>query len=166
MVFHTDDWPALATTSVVGGLAGGLVMGAILQVGTDVLATIGKISGSPDPLVGWIVHLVLSVAFAAGFLMVLGAKPIEAAFRGPLDTVLLAMVYSALLASSTWGFVIPVTLGFEEVFPLGQSPDAVSVARFSVVLAIGHFAYGIVLAGVVIRRHQPMPLFEEEPADV
>jgi hypothetical protein len=166
MVFHTDDWPTLATTAVVGGLTGGLVMGAILQVGTDVLATIGKISGSPDPLVGWIVHLVLSVVFATGFLLVLGSTPIAAAFRGPLDTGLLAMVYSALLASTTWGFVIPVTFGFEEVFPLGQSPDALSVARFSIVLAIAHFAYGIVLAGVVIHRHQPMPLFEEDSVDV
>lgn len=166
MVFHIDDWPSLVTTSVVGGLAGGLVMGAILQVGTDVLATIGKVSGSPSPLIGWILHLVLSVVFAAGFLMVLGTKPIEAAFRGSLDTILLAMVYSALLASSTWGFVIPITFGFEEVFPLSQSPDALSVARFSIVLAIAHFAYGVVLAGIVIHRHQPMPLFEEDSVDV
>lgn len=166
MVFHTDDWPALATTSVVGGLAGGVVMGAILQAGTDVLATIGQVSGSPSPLVGWIVHLLLSVGFAAGFLVVLGTKPIEAAFRGPMDTVLLAVIYSAFLASATWGFVIPVTLGFEGVFPLDVTPDATSVARFSIVLGIGHFAYGLVLAGVVIRRHRPLPLFEEDPVDV
>jgi hypothetical protein len=166
MVFHTRDWPTLATTAIVGGLAGGLVMGAILQAGTDVLATIGQVSGSPDPLVGWALHLLLSVVFAVGFLLILGTKPIEAAFGGPLDTVLLAIVYSAFLASVTWGFVIPIALGFEEVFPLDQSPDAASVALFSIVLGIAHFAYGIVLAGVVIHRHRPLPLFEEDSVDV
>lgn len=166
MAFHTRDWPELATTAVVGGIAGGIVMGAILQAGTNVLATIGAVSGTPSPLIGWLVHLVLSVVFAAGFLLVLGAKPVETAFQSSSDTVLLAIIYGAFLASVTWGFVIPVTLGFEEVFPLDITPDAISVARFSIVLGLGHLAYSLVLAGVVIYRHRPMPLFEDDRLEV
>lgn len=162
MDLQSRDWPALATTTVGGGLAAGLVMGAILQAGDGIIATIGSMSGSSSLLVGWIVHLVLSVVFAAGFLALLAAKPVEVAFRSPTDTVLLGLIYGALLGSVSWGFVIPVSVGFESVFPLDQNPGAASVARFSLVLGLGHLAYGLVLSAIVVYRHRPMPLFDDD----
>ncbi|GAB3680785.1 hypothetical protein GCM10028857_03980 [Salinarchaeum chitinilyticum] len=166
MDFHTREWPALATTAVGGGLAAGLVMGAILQAGDGIITTVGSISGTSPLLVGWIVHLVLSVVFAAGFLLLLAAKPIEVAFRGKADTILLGVVYGALLGSVTWGFVIPVSIGFESAFPLDLDPQATSVARFSIVLGLGHLVYGAVLAAIVVYRHSPMPLFEDEEESI
>lgn len=166
MNFHTREWPALATTTIGGGLAAGLVMGAILQAGDGIITTIGSISGTSPLLVGWIVHLVLSVVFAAGFLLVLAAKPIEVAFRGKVDTILLGIIYGALLGSVTWGFVIPASIGFESAFPLDLDPNATSVARFSIVLGLGHLAYGLVLSAIIVYRHSPMPLFEDEEESI
>ncbi|WP_248516227.1 hypothetical protein [Salinarchaeum laminariae] len=162
MEFHSHDWQALATTMVGGGLIAGLVMGVILQAGNGIIATIGSVSGSSSMLIGWIVHLLLSVVFAAGFLVVLASKPIEVAFDTPTDTLLLGLIYGALLGSVTWGFVIPVSVGFESAFPLDFSPKATSVARFSIVLGLGHLTYGLVLSAIVIYRHRPMPLFADE----
>lgn len=162
MEFHSRDWAPLVTTAIVGGLVAGIVMGAILQAGTSVLSTIGAVTGSESVVAGWIIHLVLSVLFAGVFLVALASRPIEVAFRGSVDTVLLGIVYGALLASATWGFVIPASMGFHETFPLDLSPEATSVAWFSIVLAIGHLAYGAILGTIVVLRHSPMPLFADE----
>lgn len=162
----SPDWSALAITTIVGGLVAGLVMGLILSVGNGIMASIGRFTGEPSPWIGWVIHLGFSIVFAAGFLWLLSIRPIEVAFRNRTDTMLLGIVYSALLAAGTWGFVIPVFAGFWEAFPLSATPDAISIAQFTLVLGLGHLAWGIVLSAIVVYRHSPMPLIHEQDENV
>lgn len=160
------DLSDLAITAIVGGLVAGIVMGLILSVGNGIMATIGQFTGEPSPWIGWIVHLGFSIVSAAGFLLVLSMRPIEVAFRNRIDTMLLAIVYSALLASSTWGFVIPVFAGFWGAFPLSATPDAMSVAQFTIILGVGHLIWGLVVGAIVVYRHSPMPLIHDKEDSV
>jgi len=80
--------------------------------------------------------------------------------------MLLAIVYSALLAATTWGFIIPVAAGFWSAFPLSDNPAAISVARFTITLGLGHLAWGVVFGAIVVHRHSPMPLIHEQDENV
>lgn len=156
------DLSDLAITAIVAGLVAGIVMGLILMLGDGIMAAIGQFTGEPSPWIGWIIHLAFSIVSAAGFLWVLSMRPIEVAFRDEIDTMLLAIVYSALVASSTWGFVIPVTAGYWNAFPLSATPDAMSVARFTIVLGLAHLVWGVIVGAIVLYRHRPMPLIHDK----
>ncbi|AGN02593.1 hypothetical protein L593_13270 [Salinarchaeum sp. Harcht-Bsk1] len=160
----TPKADALRTT-VLAGLVAGIVMGAIMYAGSDVLSTIGAIVGPSGAIAGWILHLLLSMGFAVGFVLLLATTPVASAFREPVDTALLGVAYGGLLAIVTWGVVIPISLLSGGSFPLGLTPSATVMARISVVLGIAHLSYGLVLGAIVATRLQPRPLFADRPAE-
>lgn len=59
------------TRGVYGGLAGGLVFGAMMGM-MGMLPMIGRMVGSPTALVGFLVHMVNSVVIGVGFAVVVG----------------------------------------------------------------------------------------------
>src|SRR6056297_34590 len=78
-------------TAILAGLLAGIVMGGVVHAGSTVLSTIGAIVGTSAAIAGWIVHLLLSIGFALGFVLLLATTPADAAFREPVDTALLGV---------------------------------------------------------------------------
>ncbi len=150
-------------TAILAGLLAGIVMGGVVHAGSTVLSTIGAIVGPSAAIAGWIVHLLLSIGFALGFVLLLATTPADAAFREPVDTALLGVAYGGLLAIVTWGVVIPLSLTSGGSFPLDLTPSATALARLAVVLGVAHLAYGVVLGSIVANRYQPGAIRADRP---
>lgn len=157
MAVTTETRSQRATTILAGGLVAGVVMGAVLHVATPLLPTIGAIVGVETTLGGWLVHLLLSVVFAAGFVGLLSTTHVTDQVRTAADTGLLGVAYGGLLGLVSWGLVIPAGLAAGAPFPLTTTPAPVETAELGVALALAQIGYGLALGLVVGLRHQPAP---------
>lgn len=138
---------------VVGGLAGGLVMGVILQLGTDLLPVFGRLLGAESLLGGWFVHLLTSAAFGVVFAAFVSFPLVAELERTVGTSVLLAVIHASALSYLTIGVLLPaatITLGlpdlslFSQVVPGPGTEGLVGAGLFS----LGHVAYGVVLGAV------------------
>jgi len=124
------------TAGVVGGVAGGLLFGAMMHMG-GMIGMVAMLAGSASVAVGWIVHLLISVAFGLVYALVLGP-----ATRSVGHGAVLGILYGGV----TWVLgalvVMPVWLGMSDmVFAVG--PD-------QIMSLVGHVMFGAAL-GVVYR---------------
>lgn len=123
------------TAGVVGGLAGGIAFG-ILMTAMGMMAMVAGLANSSSVAVGWVVHLVISAAFGAGFAVVAGSQasgPARAAGIGALYGVV-AWVVGALLAMPLMMGMTPFTVGETQFMSL-----------------MGHAIYGVI-TGIVYQR--------------
>jgi uncharacterized membrane protein YagU involved in acid resistance len=61
-----------AVYGVIGGLAGGIVFGLLMQM-MGMIGMVAQLVGSSSPAVGWVVHLAISAFIGASFAVLLGA---------------------------------------------------------------------------------------------
>jgi len=119
---------------IVAGLVGGVVFGVMMaKMGT--LPMIGKMVGVPNPVVGFLVHLVISAQIGAGFGLLIG-RHLD---RG-LSTVVAGTAYGAvwwLLGPLT---LMPLFLGMG----LGVNWNA-AAAQAMLPSLMGHVIFGMVL---------------------
>ena len=87
------------TLGVYGGLAGGVVFGAMMGM-MGMLPMIGKMVGHPSAITGFLVHLVNSAIIGAGFAVVFGRS--VSGIVGGLNT--------GLLYGGFWWLLGPLTL--------------------------------------------------------
>ncbi len=119
---------------VYGGLAGGVVFGAIMGV-MGMLPMIGQMVGQPSAAAGAVVHLANSAIIGAGFAVILGR------FVSGIGSGLTA----GLLYGGAWWFLGPLTLmPLFMGMGLGVNWTAAAAAAMLPSLA-GHLIYGTIL---------------------
>ncbi|MBI4940032.1 MAG: hypothetical protein HY830_04730 [Actinobacteria bacterium] len=117
------------TSGVVGGLAGGLVFGMLMQM-MGMIGMVAMLVGSESSAVGWGVHLVVSAAIGGGFGLVGGR--------------LLARTATAVGAGAGYGVVWWV------VGPLLLMPARLGMPLFRVDATAGRSLMGHVVFGAVL----------------
>ncbi len=119
---------------VVGGLAGGVVFGAMMGM-TGMLPMIGKMVGSPTAAAGFAVHLMISAVIGVGFAASLG--------RGVCGTG--SGLRRGLLYGGGWWILGPLTLmPLMMGMHLGSNWNAGAAVRMMPSL-MGHLIYGALL---------------------
>lgn len=113
----------------VGGVAGGLVFGALMQM-MGMMAMIGGMMGEPSAATGWLIHIGISVVIGLIYAVTLG---------GAADTLGrgagLGLVYGVVWWVLGPLLIMPAMMGMP-VFQLSQQ---------SLMSLMGHLVYGIVL---------------------
>ncbi len=125
------------TAGLAASLAGGLVFGLMMQM-MGMIPMIAGLAGSQSVVVGWIIHLTISVIFGATFA---GLHARVGILRG--HPVAAGAVYGLAL----WGLFpvtfMPLMMGMPVMWSL---PGLISTAPS----LMGHLIYGVVL-GLVYR---------------
>ncbi|WP_434995458.1 hypothetical protein [Arthrobacter sp. Ld5] len=125
---------------VVGGLGGGVVFGALMAM-MGMLPMIASLVGSSSAVVGFIVHLVISVMI--GLTLTLpGASLLT---RSLVVSAVVGLVYGAL-----WWVLGPLL-----IMPLMMGMPILTLDGSSMMSLMGHLIYGVILglvAHLVLRR--------------
>lgn len=160
----------LHTSPVVGGAIAGLLAGVptgiVLQLGTDVMTLLGSLAGG-SVVVGWLVHLFLSVVFGAQF----GWMVEWPVFRSLTNTVGGSVFIGAIHGVVWYAYVVIGVVIPGIVRLLGYDPINVIVSMvpgteaFSLVtagaFAFAYLAWGAILgfayAGIEAESEEPEP---------
>lgn len=149
---HTGDAGGLrhvVGTGVVAGLVGGVGMGVVLSVGTELMPLIGALYGRESFAWGWVAHLLNSVLFGLVFVAVV-SQPVVREYGASTGTYLAyGLVYGALLEVVTGGVLFPLWLrasGAPELsLPFFPIPGPVGQFVPAVALGLAHLVYGALL---------------------
>lgn len=129
---------------ILAGLIAGFFFGIALQMmqtttaegPTSMMVQIGTIVGRPDPVVGWIYHMLNSALMGAIFGALLGAKVIDSK-----TAVVYGLVYGVSWFVLGWLILLPIFLGFPAFAPLTMP------VRFAMLASlIGHLLFGVITA--------------------
>lgn len=123
----------------VGGLAGGVVFGVMMQT-MGMLGMVAGLVGSDSAGVGWLVHLAISVLFGVGYAVVLGARSASWGHAAGIG---------AVYGVAWW------VLGALLIMPLWMGMPVLQIGTPQIQSLIGHIVYGIVAAGVFHAMTQP-----------
>ena len=124
---------------IVGGLAGGVLFGVMMQV-MGMLGMVAGLVGQESAVVGWVVHLAISVLFGLAYAVSIGPR------------------------STSWGRALGLggiygvfwwVLGALVIMPLWLGMLAFQVGQVQLQSLAGHIIYGIALAGVLHAMAQP-----------
>jgi len=161
--FESDGHPLLRLeahalgTGLVAGLLGGIVMGVVLQAGTDLLQVLAAFAGGRSLVRGWIVHLLFSLGYGALFAAVVSYPPVRDFLSefGPLHWVLVGITYATMIAA-----VSIAVLPFVYELPWAPAMEKIPVENVpgvgfgglvpSVVFALAHVVYGAVLGAAYV----------------
>lgn len=159
---HSEDEQSLwklegrsVGAGLAGGLLGGLAMGVFFQLGTDVMPVLGRFLGAESAVIGWLVHLLMSLFLGAAFALVLGYPPIRdfTASFGSLEYALAGITYVYAVAAVTIGvlplvFELPwVTSVLGPLVGQGESGSLMALLP-AAAFALGHLVYGAILGTV------------------
>lgn len=125
-------------SAILGGLAGGLVFGVLLQ-SMGMMSTIAALYGMESVTVGWIAHMFHSVAFALVFAAAVERTDYRTAGTGTLAA--LGTGYGVVLWVVAAAIVMPIWMS-----ALGMSAPA--IPNLDVNSLVGHLLYGVVLGAV------------------
>lgn len=148
-----ETWSERSIAAALGGLAGGIAMGVVLQLGTELMPVIGRLAGEATLLRGWAVHLVTSVLFGLLFAVFVSFPIVRDLETTVGASALLGVIHASALAFVTIGVLLPaatVVLGYSDVSLTqhvvpGPGGAALVEAGF---FGLAHVVYGVVL-GVV-----------------
>jgi len=143
--------PALGRwgAGVVSGLVAGVGMGLVL-LGTDFFLIVGLLVGLPGQLGGWVVHLLVSVAFALLFVQIV-SQPLLSDYTSPRGGLVgLGVGMGAFLGLVTGGIVLPVAVDVAGSgdLPVPLLPGLGGGVLFPLRLGIAHLVYGLLLGAV------------------
>lgn len=131
--------PKRLTAGVVGGLAGGVLFGLMLQT-MGMLSVIAGLAGQDSVGVGWVVHLAIAALFGLGYAVTLGN------------------------ASTSWGRglglgavygVIWWVLGALLIMPAWMGMPVLQVGQPQLLSLVGHIVYGLALGSVFQAMTRP-----------
>ena len=142
------------TLGVYGGLAGGVVFGAMMGM-MGMLPMIGKMVGHPSAITGFLVHLVNSAIIGAGFAVVFGRS--VSGIGGGVST--------GLLYGGFWWFLGPLTL-MPLFMGMGLGVNWNAAAAVTMLPSLmGHLVYGAILgASFAWLRERPRPRPSPRPS--
>lgn len=141
------------TGGLTAGLAGGIGMGLVLQLGPNVFEILGALIGSSTIVAGWLVHLTLSILFGIVFATIV-SRPALGEFVGTFESYVGAgIAFGAVLGILAGGLILPVAVSQAgvAVIPLpylplpGLAAELLGAATF----AVGHLVYGTILGAVL-----------------
>ncbi|WP_321111871.1 hypothetical protein [Halorussus salinisoli] len=132
------------SSAILGGLAGGLVFGVLLQT-MGMMPAIASLYGMESVVVGWTAHLFHSVVFALVFAAAVVRTDYRDAELGPITA--LGAGYGVVLWFVAAAIAMPLWMG-----ALGM--DAPAIPNLDASSLVGHVLYGVVLGAVfaVARR--------------
>lgn len=149
---------------VVAGIVAGIPMGLLMHLGTmhmepDLMTWLGLLLGEASPIRGWIVHLVMSGIFGFGFAVFVSLRLFEELARSLLGSVILGIAHASVLATVMIGIALPIIspiivsrgTGGGDLF----APTAGGLGA-SVVLAVAHLVWGIVLGAIYGFYHESL----------
>jgi len=128
-----------ALYGVVGGLAGGVVFGLLMQM-MDMIGMVAELVGASSVAVGWIVHLAISSFIGASFAILFGSLT---------KTLLPAALFGMAYGAAWW------TLGALLLMPARLGMPAFELNATAWQSLMGHLLYGLVLGlvfSVLVRR--------------
>ena len=115
----------------LAGLGGGIIFGIMMAM-MGVLTTIASLVGSHNPVVGAVLHLILSTIFGMAFGAVLGT----------------ARVWQLLGAGVVYGLLLWI-IGGMLLLPAGAGMPVFQMGMFAMQKLVGHLVFGIVTALVL-----------------
>jgi hypothetical protein len=135
----------------VGGFVAGIAMGLLFQFGTDLMPVIGALGGEPTALRGWLVHLVVSALYGAAFAVIVAYPPVRdfMATFGPLEYVMVAIVYAVMMAAVTIS-LLPFVYELPWATPPGGTAEggpgpSIGGLVPAAIFGLAHVVYGAVL---------------------
>lgn len=117
------------SAGVIGGIAGGLVFGALMAM-MGMLPMIAMMVGSTSAVVGFVVHLVISILIGLGLTILLGSALLSYG-RGAI----LGLLYGGL-----WWVLGPLL-----IMPMMMGMPVFVVDAAALWSLMGHLIYGLVL---------------------
>ncbi|WP_426975440.1 hypothetical protein ACQCSU_11775 [Pseudarthrobacter sp. O4] len=121
---------------VAGGIAGGLVFGVLMAM-MGMLPVIASMVGSSSAVVGFGVHLVISVFIGLGLTVLFGNRFLSGYGRGALT----GLGYGAI-----WWVLGPLM-----IMPVMMGMPLFAVDLTALMSLMGHLIYGVILALVAVR---------------
>ncbi|WP_266078997.1 hypothetical protein [Haladaptatus caseinilyticus] len=128
------------SSSIVGGLAGGIVFGVLMQ-SMGMLPVVASLYGLDGVVMGWVAHLFHSIVFGLVFGGIMTMTGLRRYATKIVPTAGLGAAYGALLWFIAAGIVMPLWLGAVGM----EMPPVPNLDPMSLV---GHLAYGVVLGAV------------------
>lgn len=121
--------PKRLLAGAVGGLAGGVLFGMLMQM-MGMLPMVGSLVGQDTVAVGWLVHLAISVALGLGFALTLGA--LSSSWGR-------AVGFGAVYGAIWW------VLGALLIMPAAMDMPIFAVGATQLQSLMGHLIYGLAL---------------------
>jgi hypothetical protein len=129
LVDRRQDLSGKVTGGVIGGLLGGIVFGAMMSM-LGMIPMIASMVGSQSAVVGWLIHLAISIFIGVTFAWIFGARS--------------ATYGSGLLWGAIYGIVWWV-LGPLLIMPAMMGMPLFQFNSVSMMSLIGHIIYGALL---------------------
>ncbi|MGV8911143.1 MAG: hypothetical protein ACOH14_00880 [Rhodoglobus sp.] len=121
---------------VVGGIAGGLVFGMMMAM-MGMLPTLAMMVGSESAIVGFLVHLMISIIIGLGLTVLFGNLLLTSYRRGAL----VGIVYGAI-----WWVLGPLV-----IMPMMLGGTLFAIDTAALLSLMGHMIYGVILGLVAVR---------------
>ena len=125
-----------ALAGLIGGVVGGIMFGVLMAM-MGMLPTIASMVGSNSPVVGFLIHIVMSIMIGLGLTVIFGNLLLTSYPRG----IIVGMVYAAI-----WW-----VLGFLMVMPMKFHMPLFTIDTTALFSLMGHLIYGAILGGVAVR---------------
>jgi hypothetical protein len=149
---------------VVAGIVAGIPMGLLLHLGTlhtgtDFMSWLGLLLGESSAIRGWLVHLFTSGVFGFAFAVFASLRLFEELGTSVFENAILGVIHASVLATVMIGVVLPV------ISPILVSRGTAAGDLFaptagglgaSVVLALAHLVWGIVLGAIYGFYHESL----------
>ncbi|WP_050992973.1 hypothetical protein [Salinibacterium sp. PAMC 21357] len=129
-----------AMAGVIGGVAGGIVFGMMMAM-MGMLPTLAMMVGSESPVVGFLIHMMISIGIGLGLTVLFGSRLLTSYLRG----LIVGLVYGAI-----WWVLGPLVL---MPMMLGGALFAINVP--ALLSLMGHLIYGAILGVVAVRVLSP-----------
>ena len=121
---------------VLGGIAGGIVFGIMMAM-MGMLPTLAMMVGSESPVVGFLIHMMISIMFGLGLTVLFGTRLLTGYVRGAL----VGLAYGAI-----WWVLGPLV-----IMPMMLGGALFVVNAGALLSLMGHMIYGVILGLVAVR---------------
>ena len=131
-----------ALAGLVGGIAGGIVFGALMAA-MGMLPMVAAMVGSTSPVIGFLVHILISIMIGLGLTVIFGNLLLTNYPRG----VAVGVAYGAI-----WWVLGPLI-----VMPMMLSMPLFTIDTGALFSLMGHLIYGAILGAVavgILKRHR------------
>jgi uncharacterized membrane protein YagU involved in acid resistance len=125
-----------AFAGLLGGIAGGIMFGVLMAM-MGMLPTIASMVGSNSPVVGFLIHIAMSIMIGLGLTVLFGNLLLTSYPRG----IIVGMVYGAI-----WWVLGPLM-----VMPMMFHMPLFAIDTTALFSLMGHLIYGAILGGVAVR---------------
>ena len=143
---------------LVGGFVGGVGMGIVLHVGSNMMPLVGALYGWPTALGGWVAHLVHSVLLGVLFAALASRRGLRAQTSTVGGCVAVGIAYAAAIGLATGGLMLPVSLNAigAQTLPDPYFPIPGVLGGVLVVISVGvaHVVYGLLLGATFGYLHR------------